>query len=223
MDKIQKMHSIISSAPSELTAVQVYDRTINKYNFKAIRTINEAMKNESPSLVVMQKKDKDMADNIMKLMLAKTARSFNITRNIEPGQIIELVETLNSEYYYLKLSEVFYILKQAKLGKFGKTYERLDEPTILSWFNTYVEERFEISEQESLKKHEKITSHEKQRQYDNYFENEYKKQQKEENKVLATAKKLAEKMVNDATKKASKKIKAIENNDNDNSEPRVAI
>ncbi len=223
MDKIQKMHSIISSAPSELTAVQVYDRTINKYNFKAIRTINEAMKNESPSLVVMQKKDKDMADNIMKLMLAKTARSFNITRNIEPGQIIELVETLNSEYYYLKLSEVFYILKQAKLGKFGKTYERLDEPTILSWFNTYVEERFEISEQESLKKHEKLTSHEKQRQYDNYFENEYKKQQKEENKVLATAKKLAEKMVNDATKKASKKIKAIENNDNDNSEPRVAI
>jgi hypothetical protein len=223
MDKIQKMHSIISLAPSELTAVQVYDRTINKYNFKAIRTINEAMKNESPSLVVMQKKDKDMADNIMKLMLAKTARSFNITRNIEPGQIIELVETLNSEYYYLKLSEVFYILKQAKLGKFGKTYERLDEPTILSWFNTYVEERFEISEQESLKKHEKITSHEKQRQYDNYFENEYKKQQKEENKVLATAKKLAEKMVNDATKKASKKIKAIENNDNDNSEPRVAI
>ena len=217
------MHSIISLAPSELTAVQVYDRTINKYNFKAIRTINEAMKNESPSLVVMQKKDKDMADNIMKLMLAKTARSFNITRNIEPGQIIELVETLNSEYYYLKLSEVFYILKQAKLGKFGKTYERLDEPTILSWFNTYVEERFEISEQESLKKHEKITSHEKQRQYDNYFENEYKKQQKEENKVLATAKKLAEKMVNDATKKASKKIKAIENNDNDNSEPRVAI
>jgi hypothetical protein len=217
------MHSIISSAPSELTAVQVYDRTINKYNFKAIRTINEAMKNESPSLVVMQKKDKDMADNIMKLMLAKTARSFNITRNIEPGQIIELVETLNSEYYYLKLSEVFYILKQAKLGKFGKTYERLDEPTILSWFNTYVEERFEISEQESLKKHEKLTSHEKQRQYDNYFENEYKKQQKEENKVLATAKKLAEKMVNDATKKASKKIKAIENNDNDNSEPRVAI
>jgi len=203
--------------------VQVYDRTINKYNFKAIRTINEAMKNESPSLVVMQKKDKDMADNIMKLMLAKTARSFNITRNIEPGQIIELVETLNSEYYYLKLSEVFYILKQAKLGKFGKTYERLDEPTILSWFNTYAEERFEISEQESLKKHEKFTSHEKQRQYDNYFENEYKKQQKEENKVLATAKKLAEKMVNDATKKASKKIKAIENNDNDNSEPRVAI
>lgn len=223
MDKIQKMHSIISSAPSELTAVQVYDRTITKYNFKGIKTINEAMKNESPSLVLMQNKDKDMADNIMKLMLAKTARSFNITRNIEPGQIIELVETLNSEYYYLKLSEVFYILKQAKLGKFGKTYERLDEPTILSWFNTYVEERFEISEQESLKKHEKFTSHEKQRQYDNYFENEYKKQQKEENKVLATAKKLAEKMVKDATKKASKTIKAIENNDNDNSEPRVAI
>lgn len=224
MDKIEKIHSIISSIPSEVPTIEVYNNTVKKYDFALIKSTKDAMKNESPSLALMKKKNKDLADNILKLMVAKTARSFNITRNIEPNQILDLVETLNTDFYYLKLSEIYYIFKQAKMGKFGKTYERIDEPTILGWFNTYVEERFEIAETESLIEHQKFTAHEKQRQYDNYFENEIKKQKKQENKVMETAKKLAEKMVREATKKSNKTIRDIEkNNDDDiNSEARVA-
>jgi hypothetical protein len=198
------MHSIISSVPSENNILSVYDNTIKKYNFRGIQTINDAMYSEAPSLVKMKIKDKELAENMLKLMFAKTARAFNITRNIEPGQIVELVDVVMHDFYYLKLSEIFYVLKQAKMGKFGKTYERLDEPTILGWFNTYAEERTVIAVEQTLSKHDQYTHTEKGRQYDGFFEKALIARNKEQDRVLEVAKKLAHKMVSTANSRAEK-------------------
>lgn len=198
------MHSIISSVPSENNILSVYDNTIKKYNFRGIQTINDAMYSEAPALASMRVKDKELAENMLKLMFAKTARAFNITRNIEPGQIVELVDVVMHDFYYLKLSEIFYVLKQAKMGKFGKTYERLDEPTILGWFNTYAEERTVIAVEQTLSKHDQYTHTEKGRQYDGFFEKALIARNKEQDRVLEVAKKLAHKMVSTANSRAEK-------------------
>lgn len=201
---MEKMHSIISLVPSEHNVVSVYDSTIQKYNFREILTIKDAMQNKAPALVAMKVKNKELAENMLKLMFAKTARAFNITRNIEPGQIIELVDVILHDYYYLKLSEVFFVLKQAKLGKFGKTYERIDEPTILGWFNTYIEERESIAVENYLQKHDQYTHTEKGRQYDGFFEKALIAKNKEQDKVLEVAKKIANKMVSSANDRAER-------------------
>jgi hypothetical protein len=203
-NQTEKMHSIISSVPSENNILSVYDNTIKKYNFRGIQTINDAMYSEAPALASMRVKDKELAENMLKLMFAKTARAFNITRNIEPGQIVELVDVVMHDFYYLKLSEIFYVLKQAKMGKFGKTYERLDEPTILGWFNTYAEERTVIAVEQTLNKHDKYTHTEKGRQYDGFFEKALIARNKEQDRVLEVAKKLAHKMVSTANSRAEK-------------------
>ena len=203
-NKMEKMHSIISLVPSEHNVVSVYDSTIQKYNFREILTVKDAMQNKAPALVAMKVKNKELAENMLKLMFAKTARAFNITRNIEPGQIIELVDVILHDYYYLKLSEVFFVLKQAKLGKFGKTYERIDEPTILGWFNTYIEERESIAVENYLQKHDQYTHSEKGRQYDGYFEKALIAKNKEQDKVLEVAKKIANKMVSSANDRAER-------------------
>lgn len=203
-NQTEKMHSIISSAPSENNILSVYDNTIKKYNFRGIQTINDAMYSEAPALASMRVKDKELAENMLKLMFAKTARAFNITRNIEPGQIVELVDVVMHDFYYLKLSEIFYVLKQAKMGKFGKTYERLDEPTILGWFNTYAEERTVIAVEQTLSKHDQYTHTEKGRQYDGFFEKALIARNKEQDRVLEVAKKLAHKMVSTANSRAEK-------------------
>ena len=203
-NQTEKMHSIISSVPSENNILSVYDNTIKKYNFRGIQTINDAMYSEAPALASMRVKDKELAENMLKLMFAKTARAFNITRNIEPGQIVELVDVVMHDFYYLKLSEIFYVLKQAKMGKFGKTYERLDEPTILGWFNTYAEERTVIAVEQTLSKHDQYTHTEKGRQYDGFFEKALIARNKEQDRVLEVAKKLAHKMVSTANSRAEK-------------------
>ena len=140
------MHLMISSiASANEKALSALSSTSEKYNFRGIQTINDAMRNNSPCLVTMRADvvkrggDPALVDNVLKLMIAKTARSFNLTRNIEPAQIEVLVEDLQTEYYWLKLSEVFFVLKQARMGRNGKTYERLDQPTIMGWFDEYAE------------------------------------------------------------------------------------
>jgi len=222
-NKMEKMHSIISLVPSEHNVVSVYDSTIQKYNFREILTIKDAMQNKAPALVAMKVKNKELAENMLKLMFAKTARAFNITRNIEPGQIIELVDVILHDYYYLKLSEVFFVLKQAKLGKFGKTYERIDEPTILGWFNTYIEERESIAVENYLQKHDQYTHTEKGRQYDGFFEKALIAKNKEQDKVLEVAKKLAHKMVSSANDRAEKiqQVQVKTSSEDSNNEARV--
>jgi len=192
----EKMHLMISSSASAETNVTiVYDTTVQKYNFSAIKTVNDAMVNQSPSLVAMQKKEPKLAANMLKLMIAKTARAFNLTRNIEPAQIECLVEDLQSEYYYLKLSEIFYVLKEARMGRMGKTYERIDQPTIMQWFENYVEQRLAIGESNYLAKHEQYTHGEKDRKYDGYISKLFTEQQKEQDKkVLNLAYGMAKKM-----------------------------
>lgn len=191
----EKMHLMISSAVSMDNALKVYETTSEKYNFKAIQSVKDAMGNNSPSLVVMKKKDSALTDNILKLMIAKTARAFNLTRNIEPAQIVDLVTDLEQDFYFLKLSEVFYVLKQARMGKMGKLYERLDQPTIIGWFSDYVEKRMEISEEESLRQHDQYTYMEKDRSYDKFITNLQEQQEKTEQKRISNlAYEMAKKM-----------------------------
>lgn len=180
-----KLHSMISSVASqESNAMSIYDRISEKHNFPAIKTIQDAMKSASSCLVTMKNTDKTLASNILKLMIAKTARAFNLTRNIEPAQIECLVEDLQVDFYYLKLSEIYFVLKEARMGRMGKTYERLDQPTIMQWFENYAEQRLSIGEANYLAQHEQCTNDEKGRKYDGYISKLFTEQQSEQQKKI---------------------------------------
>lgn len=191
-----KLHSMISSVVSQETnAISVYDKILQKHNFATIKTIQDAMKNGSSCLVTMKNTEPILAGNILKLMIAKTARAFNLTRNIEPAQIECLVEDLQVDFYYLKLSEIYFVLKEARMGRLGKTYERLDQPTIMKWFQDYSEQRLAIGEANYLAQHEQHTSYEKDRKYDGYISKLFTEQQKEQQKkVMNIAYGMAKKM-----------------------------
>ena len=199
----EKLHLMISSAISQqTTTVEAYEKTVSRYDFPAIKSMRDAIENDSPSIATIKKQlakrdggKVNVISDILKLMFAKTARAFNIARNIEPAQIVDLVQTIESEFYFLKLSEVYLILKNAKMGKYGKLYERIDEPTILGWFNEYVEERVVHFERQTTLKHDQATSHEKGRSYDNFVSNLYMNNQKaEEDRVRNIAYAMAKKM-----------------------------
>ncbi len=193
-----KLHSMISSVASQETnAISVHDRILQKHNFAAIKTVQDAMKNGSSCLVTMKNTDSVLAGNILKLMVAKTARAFNLTRNIEPAQIECFVEDLQVDFYYLKLSEIYFVLKEARMGRMGKTYERLDQPTMMKWFQDYAEQRLAIGEANYLAQHEQHTSYEKDRKYDGYISKLFTEQQKEQQKkVMNIAYGMAKKMTN---------------------------
>ena len=130
-------------------------------------------------------------------MLATTAKSFNIARNLDRSQIPMIAEVLETEYFYLKLSEVHFVLRQGSMGRLGKLYESLDLSTIVGWFDEYVEQRLTIAEHKSLQKHDGHTYNEKSRQYDGlitkmYIDNEKEKYQQIKNLAYSMARKMTD-------------------------------
>lgn len=51
-----------------------------------------------------------------------------------------LVEMIKAHYSNLTLEEVAMVFRDAKLGKYGKIYDRLDGQVILGWLNEYSQE-----------------------------------------------------------------------------------
>ena len=199
---------MISSTASKNQAIKAYDQSVLKYDFKAIRTMDDAIANDCPSLVKIEQKlvkagyGEKALEQILQYMIAKTVKAFNISRNMEPEQIIDLSTQIRNDFYFLKLSEIFFVFKEARSGKMGKIYERLDEPTIMQWFNDYTEQRINKFEEKSLIEHHKNTYDEKGRQYDDYM----KKLEKDKWEKQSEVKRLAEKM---AYKMNSKKSNSL--------------
>jgi hypothetical protein len=201
-NKEEKLHLMISSVAYQETSIaKAYEKTVEKYNFPAVRTMQDAINNNAPSIITvkkqLQKRDGSsrMISDVLKLMVAKTVRAFNIARNIEPQQIVDLVETIEQEFYFLKLSEVHLILRDAKMGKYGKLYERIDEPTVIGWFQDYVDKRTEHFMAENDRIHDSITSGERSRKYDDFVVNMRRNIQREEDdRIKNIAHAMAKKM-----------------------------
>lgn len=61
----------------------------------------------------------------------------------------EVVDTYGGA---LTFADVMMVSKNAKMGMYGKLYERLSAPEVLGWFKAYYEERLDMAEQYSYKK-----------------------------------------------------------------------
>ncbi len=200
-DDQEKMHLMISSKVSKNEALKHYQAAVEKYKFAAIRTIRDAMRNDCLPIGKMNQMltksgEPEHLKNIIEYLIGSTSRSFNLTRNLDLQQISEVTETIRDEFYYLKLSEVFFILKQAKMGRTEKTYERMDEPTIISWFDSYVAERNSIAIEKSLQEHDRYTAGEKERQYEGLIGKMHREQSgAEKNRINNIAFAMAKKMM----------------------------
>ncbi len=221
-----KLHSMISLQASQIASQEqlekagsIYNRTVEKYNFSKIRTIEDAVNNGSPSIAGARKILKQRGDDVALInhmligQVSLMVRSFNITRNMSLEQVRDFVKLLEEEHYYLRFSEIHYILREARLGKYGTTFEGLDGAKLMIWFNDYAKVRAKLFEQESFRQHDNDTASEKERRYSGFLDNlakqtGYQNPEKEEIKSLKTAHEMAKIMTEDMRK--ADKITAAE-------------
>lgn len=93
----------------------------------------------------MAKIKKELGEKEQLIFLVKTlgefTLQFNIGKNMNAPQILDTAKVIAQEYYFMKASELKYVLNKAKTGHYGQMYDRLDGPLILGWLNTYMHER----------------------------------------------------------------------------------
>lgn len=171
------IHSAIASQPSS-KITKLYESAAKKYNFTKVKTPLQALESESLSLITMRARDKQVCETVMSYMIAKTAKKFNIGKNINPEQIRETLESIFEDYYYLKLSDLYLVLRNGVKGKYGQIYDRFDESVLMGWMEKYTEERFKVAEERQLARHDAVTSDEKGRKYNGFVNDLYKKWKK---------------------------------------------
>lgn len=116
-----------------------------------VRTAKEAINSNLPSLATLKRqliaeqpeKGAVIATAFITSIITDLVLSFNVGKQMTPAQVVDVVNYIQTDYYYLKPSELKYCFDKAKKGQYGKLYDRIDGAIIFEWIELYLEERLD--------------------------------------------------------------------------------
>ncbi|KAA6438827.1 hypothetical protein FEM33_15520 [Dyadobacter flavalbus] len=96
----------------------------------------------------LKNNDPQKLEMVIAMMVEIMAEQFNVKETFSDLQILDCTLSIIERFWYLRPEEVMFAFKQAKLGKYGPVYNKLDTSTILNWLHRYdTEERMHQIEQ----------------------------------------------------------------------------
>ena len=102
--------------------------------------------------LVKQIGDRDMLKAVTGAIIL-AGEYFNVKGGITEAQAVQTAALWIEQYPLETFEDLLLCLKNAKIGKYGTVYNRIDGQTIFAWFRAYLDEKYERFEQ--LKKMEK--------------------------------------------------------------------
>lgn len=123
------------------------------------KTAKEALKFDNKSLVNIKKNHGEIRTNaFIASILSNLVMSFNVGKTMNEYQLADAVNLVKNEYYFLKPSELQYCFNQAKLGRYGQLYDRIDVSVIVNFIEKYLEERMNVVIEENTNKNKEYNS-----------------------------------------------------------------
>jgi hypothetical protein len=120
---------------------------------KRLTSANDLIKpeNNTPSLGYICKvlKNEKLALALVKLHLIDLLDFINPSRTMTIEQVEQTAELIISDYSYLRIADILFVIKQAKKGEFGQLYEGIDGQKILQWFTKVWGDRMDAAEMQS--------------------------------------------------------------------------
>lgn len=132
------------------------------YKALQVKTAKEAMNHGTPSLAGIKRQmivfDPEKGDLLAKAFLTAIITDlvmfFNVGKTMNQSQVVQVVEMIQTDCYFLKPSELKYCFDNAKTGKYGTVYDRIDGNVIFGFIDKYLEERMGIVHFENERQHE---------------------------------------------------------------------
>ena len=116
-----------------------------------VPTAKIAFELNTPQLSILKK---EAGDNVLRAFLVEALSDlimfFNVGKTMNQQQLVQVVELITDNYYFLRPSELKYCFNQAKIGKYGKLYDRIDGSIIFEWIEKYLLEREEVIYQKNI-------------------------------------------------------------------------
>jgi hypothetical protein len=97
---------------------------------------------------------------VMVIILSDVIDFFNVSNSMNANQVMNTIEIILDNYGYLKIDDFKLCFNQAKRGCFGQIY-RMDGNVILSWIETYINDRMNTAEEINYAQHASMKMNEK--------------------------------------------------------------
>jgi len=98
---------------------------------------------------------------IVLMMLTDIVAFFNVGKTMTPNQLAQTTELIIENYVFLKIDDFKLLFTNAKKGDYGKVYDRIDGNIMISWIDTYLNDRMNAGESMSYLEHDKVKANEK--------------------------------------------------------------
>lgn len=103
--------------------------------FQSDLTIDKAI--EGVSIAKIKKVDYNAFVRVMDVLLCNLLDSVSVNQKFTQHSIPLIIQSVFKTYYYVSIDEVAYIFQQGIIGKYPKSFNKLDLETIMCWFQLY--------------------------------------------------------------------------------------
>lgn len=116
------------------------------------KTAIEAFNSKTQSIVKLSKElPVIVLDSLLTIALTDLIESFNIGKTMNDVQVNFTIEAIKTDYYFLKIEELKFCFNEARKGRYGTMYDRIDCAVICGWIEKYLETRIEIAYEQNMK------------------------------------------------------------------------
>ncbi len=107
------------------------------------KTAIQAFNSESCSIVQIKKQEdgETLTKAFLAVIVTELIESFNVGKTMNDMQVGFLVNGIQADYYFLKIDELKFCFEEAKKGRYGTMYDRIDAAVVFGWIEQYMEER----------------------------------------------------------------------------------
>lgn len=116
------------------------------YAALAPHTVNDALQSITPALAVFKKEYGEQSlQAILVIILTDVIKFFNTGKTMGQDQLVQTIRLVTEDFYYFNIEDFKLCFNNAKRGRYGKIYDRIDGNVIYEWLQKYSDERIQTA------------------------------------------------------------------------------
>lgn len=127
--------------------------------YENCKNITDVLNTKSLAFGNLARQDEVRTKALIKILFIKFNSFISVKNSLNDEHVDFIANTIVCNYKWLTIADLCYILKQAKMGKYGNLYERLSPMQIFHWIDDHFENRCNYAEQKSIMESEKYKNY----------------------------------------------------------------
>lgn len=118
------------------------------YRALAPRDYHDTLNSVTPTLAGFRRDTSEMHVLAIMTLLVNDLIDFFVVKNtMNENQLAQTINLLVEDFYYLNIEDFKLCFNNAKKGRYGKIYDRIDGMIIYEWVRMYAEDRVKAAEE----------------------------------------------------------------------------